>query len=273
MTGRGRQPQGINQTRGDCRAVSINEAADNSRVVQLWRNISEKVEAYSSNSRVVSAISSTTEGDGQQALNQTQSEVSEAANTASVSENSQSAQPSESTTSEQRQSPVATSSSVTLAATIRVKQFILSSWLYTWLTKEPEPEVIVIDLRETRSVGPIISILDTVGKEVTTAAPTSRLTRLGYRVRSQFAAQPVRIAGIIGLAVALIGVAGVAVSEEPVQPTLFAFLAIAIVSLRLSQSTMSWSTLRQTQTVQLLIRLLEPPEPPESSRDRRDEEN
>lgn len=36
------------------------------------------------------------------------------------------------------------------------------SFLYRWLTREPEPEVIVIDLRETYVVGPIISILNRI---------------------------------------------------------------------------------------------------------------
>lgn len=35
-----------------------------------------------------------------------------------------------------------------------------NSWLYRWLTAEPEPEVIVIDLRETWTVGPVIDLLD-----------------------------------------------------------------------------------------------------------------
>ncbi|WP_257299938.1 hypothetical protein [Haloarchaeobius sp. FL176] len=37
-----------------------------------------------------------------------------------------------------------------------------NSFLYRWLTKEPEPEVIVIDLRETYTVGPLIKVLDGV---------------------------------------------------------------------------------------------------------------
>ncbi|MFC6787119.1 hypothetical protein ACFQFH_14900 [Halobaculum halobium] len=42
----------------------------------------------------------------------------------------------------------------------RISTFVQNSWLYTWLTKEPEPEVIVIDLRETWTVGPFIALLD-----------------------------------------------------------------------------------------------------------------
>lgn len=34
------------------------------------------------------------------------------------------------------------------------------SWLYRWLTAEPDPEVIVIDLRETYTVGPFVRLLD-----------------------------------------------------------------------------------------------------------------
>lgn len=34
------------------------------------------------------------------------------------------------------------------------------SWLYRWITAEPEPEVVVIDLRETYTVGPVLSLLD-----------------------------------------------------------------------------------------------------------------
>jgi CheY-like chemotaxis protein len=36
------------------------------------------------------------------------------------------------------------------------------SFCYRWLTKEPDPEVIVIDLRETYAFSPIIAVLDRV---------------------------------------------------------------------------------------------------------------
>ena len=52
--------------------------------------------------------------------------------------------------------------STTQALATRTSMFICSSYSYRWLTKEPEPEVIVIDLRETRTVGPILAILERV---------------------------------------------------------------------------------------------------------------
>lgn len=39
---------------------------------------------------------------------------------------------------------------------------VRESYVYRWLTKEPEPEVVVIDLRETWTVGPVIGALDRV---------------------------------------------------------------------------------------------------------------
>ncbi|KAA9398368.1 hypothetical protein Har1130_04475 [Haloarcula sp. CBA1130] len=42
----------------------------------------------------------------------------------------------------------------------RAADLIKDSYCYRWLTKEPEPEVIVIDLRETYAVGPFIALLD-----------------------------------------------------------------------------------------------------------------
>jgi hypothetical protein len=44
--------------------------------------------------------------------------------------------------------------------TATLGRWLRGAWLYRWLMTEPEPEVIVIDLRETYTVGPIIALLD-----------------------------------------------------------------------------------------------------------------
>jgi hypothetical protein len=38
--------------------------------------------------------------------------------------------------------------------------WVRGSWLYGWLTAEPDPDIIVIDLRETYTVGPVIAVID-----------------------------------------------------------------------------------------------------------------
>jgi len=48
----------------------------------------------------------------------------------------------------------------------RLLEITKASWIYRWLTAEPEPEVIVIDLRETHTVGPFFTMLDAVTPQV-----------------------------------------------------------------------------------------------------------
>jgi hypothetical protein len=48
-----------------------------------------------------------------------------------------------------------------LAGVLRtLARWLRRSFLYRWLTKEPEPDVIVIDLRETYAVGPFVALFD-----------------------------------------------------------------------------------------------------------------
>lgn len=55
--------------------------------------------------------------------------------------------------------------------------YVRNSFVYRWLTKEPEPEVIVIDLRETRTVGPFIHLLDATVERVVPYWNESRMKR------------------------------------------------------------------------------------------------
>ncbi|RLM89971.1 hypothetical protein [Haloarcula sp. Atlit-7R] len=57
----------------------------------------------------------------------------------------------------------------------RASEFVRESYCYRWLTKEPDPEVIVIDLRETYAVGPFIALLDRIVPYVQHAWQHSRV--------------------------------------------------------------------------------------------------
>lgn len=52
--------------------------------------------------------------------------------------------------------------STLLRALRRLPAVVRGSRLYEWLTAEPEPEVVVIDLRETYTVGPFVRLLDSL---------------------------------------------------------------------------------------------------------------
>jgi hypothetical protein len=57
-----------------------------------------------------------------------------------------------------------------------------SSRLYAWLTAEPDPEVIVIDLRETYTVGPVVAAIDRVAARIGPWWRRSWPKRTGERV-------------------------------------------------------------------------------------------
>jgi len=56
------------------------------------------------------------------------------------------------------------------SATRWLTNAVKHSFLYRWLTRESEPEVIVIDLCETYTVGPIVAFLD---RRITAVAPAA----------------------------------------------------------------------------------------------------
>lgn len=64
-----------------------------------------------------------------------------------------------------------------------------SSWaqsasVYHWLTKEPEPEVVVIDLRNTYAVGPAIRMADLLFETLAPIYPNSAIASVTTRLQS-----------------------------------------------------------------------------------------
>jgi hypothetical protein len=159
----------------------------------------------------------------------------------------------------------AANSSRLVAAVRAVGRWARQSFLYRWLTKEPDPEVIVIDLRETYTVGPIIGALDWT---VTKLAPwwrASGVRRLCASAADQFRERPIHTLGvmlIVAVAMRLVvGVAAGNLSGRTVALSLALFGAGAIAT----RSDHSMADLRDTRGYELLAAALEPPEPPEKA--------
>ncbi len=86
----------------------------------------------------------------------------------------------------------------------RLVRVVRGSWLYRWLTTEPDPEPVVIDLRETCTVGPILAVLDCLAPVVA----RSWLARTASGLADRIAAAPVRTAGValnLAFAASLLG--------------------------------------------------------------------
>ena len=63
-----------------------------------------------------------------------------------------------------------------------ISTLVGGSFLYRWLTKEPDPEVIVLDLRETWTVAPVISMVNRLIEWVLPYWQTAALKQLLGRV-------------------------------------------------------------------------------------------
>ena len=143
-----------------------------------------------------------------------------------------------------------------------LSHYTRDSWLYRWLTKEPEPDVIVIDLRDTWTVAPFIAILDWLIELLAVAYQDSRLEHVIAAVHRRLFRSPVRFLSVLLLAVLLPILLYTAV-QTGVSTTTVVLLVVTVGSGVGALVDLSWPELRETRPVQLAIAALEPPEPPE----------
>ncbi|WP_217630138.1 hypothetical protein [Halorientalis regularis] len=164
---------------------------------------------------------------------------------------------------------VATAKSRVSGAAATVGDWVRASWCYRWLTAEPDPEVIVIDLRETYTVGPIIRVLDRVVDPLAESWDGSAVEA----TLSGFADAPVRALGIVVAVAVLVETAlSLALGDFTqsgllIRAVVFGFAALAI------QVPLSASELAETRTGRLLRAVLEPPEPRDDDGDRRNSDD
>lgn len=143
------------------------------------------------------------------------------------------------------------------------RRYVTASYLYRWLTKEPDPEVIVIDLRETRTVGPFIRLLDRTIVGLVPIWRRSRAKALTDGVAGAIRTAPFRVGGVVLAATVVanllfaLATQSVSISGAIVH---LGLLAVAAVGVR---SSTSLAELLDTGIAQLLIATFEPPEPPE----------
>lgn len=144
----------------------------------------------------------------------------------------------------------------------RTADAVRDSYLYRWLTAEPEPEVIVIELRETGTVGPFIRLLDATLERLIPALDDSRLGTAARAAVRRTLAAPVAVGGLgvlaAGLALGLASVAGGTLGTT----RLGLAAGLAVAGIVATRERRSWAALRETRPVELLVAALEPPEPP-----------
>ena len=147
----------------------------------------------------------------------------------------------------------------------RLQEWVCNAWGYQWLTADPDPDVIVIDLRETIVLGPIFQLFELIVPQESRTIQTISSYSQGMTVLKRVRTAPIRITSILLLSAALGGLL-ISVATKSVTPSngvgLLAVVTIGVYGLR---DTRSWDELREGQTVTAIRSLLEPPAPPEKA--------
>ncbi len=143
-----------------------------------------------------------------------------------------------------------------------VKAIVTGSRLYRWFTAEPEPEVIVIDLRETRTVGPVLALLDRVVDPLVRATTASRTARTATRLGRGFAAAPMRLVGVVLVAASAVALLVGSLAGSLSLAGAVALVVLAVLGLAGSTEDRSLTELETTRPYELFAAAFEPPHPP-----------
>lgn len=133
------------------------------------------------------------------------------------------------------------------------------SRIVRWFLAEPDPDVVVVDLRETYTVGPLIRLAARVGRRADRLAERSGLAGASSTAVDRFEDAPLRWLGALVATVALVGVLAGTVGGGEVGGWLL-LLGPALLATRERRSA---SELAETRVGRALAAAFEPPEPPE----------
>lgn len=150
----------------------------------------------------------------------------------------------------------------------RSLQTVKASWLFRWLTDEPEPDVVVIDLRETVVVGPVLAVLDGFFSVAERGSDRALTVKLYETVADLLRARPIQMISVASLAAVLSGVALLAVLGGLTTRAAGLGLVFASLALAGSRVTASWEDVTDSRLFEVLVALLEPPKPLEPPEER-----
>ena len=144
-----------------------------------------------------------------------------------------------------------------------VRRYVTASWCYRWLTTEPDPDVVVIDLRETKTVGPIVTLLDRLLASLERALPSSTTANGAAAVAAFVRDRPLVAGGLVALPAIAASLGSLALDGALTAPLLLVHLFVAALAALGLRSERDLEELRETKTAQVLAAAFEPPEPPE----------
>jgi hypothetical protein len=88
-----------------------------------------------------------------------------------------------------------------------VRSWVVASWLYRWLTTEPEPGEIVIDLRESVFVRPFLDVIAGVWPRARATGARSQLVTMLAETEATFEDDPVTAGSFVVLVATVVNTA------------------------------------------------------------------
>jgi hypothetical protein len=138
---------------------------------------------------------------------------------------------------------------------------VRDSYLVRWLTAEPEPDVVVIDLRETWTIGPVIAVIDWLVPHGLRMWHGSTARRVLDRTATAFRNAPVRLTSVVVLGVVVARIVLSLGSAGTVSLVAHLFVgALAIAGLRVDWTL---EELKASKVGRLAAALFVPPKPPD----------
>ena len=156
------------------------------------------------------------------------------------------------------------------------RRVVIRSYIYRWLTADPDPGTVVIDLRAT-VLGQFVALLDYLLARTAAAIDDSRTVRRAGRLAATVRAAPVRVVGVAVTVTCATGVLVATVAGGRSPSRVVALAVLAAVGLGMLRVTASWNELLQSDLGCRLASVVAPPradeaddgsEGPAESRDR-----
>ena len=141
-------------------------------------------------------------------------------------------------------------------------RWVRASVLYRWLTTEPDPEIVVIDLRETSTLGPLIAVLDRLAGPLFRGCQTARAGSLADTTSAALRDHPVRTVSVVALGALLTNLAVSAASGTLSAPGLGVRLSGVALAALGTRIRISWAQCTESVTYRTLVAVFEPPKPP-----------
>ena len=153
---------------------------------------------------------------------------------------------------------VATPLLLDLGATLH--RYIIASLSFRWLTTQPDPDAIVIDLRETWTVGPVIRAVDRVVHGLERGARTSITVAVVCRVVSHIPDRPIQVVSALVLLVTTASLLVWTLTTSLSSTLLVGHLLVAGLAILGSRSRSRLGTVLKTRLMRGLITVFKPPE-------------